>query len=197
LHNVISVLVNESLFHEERTGSEWDEYITRFSKDSIKKDSKLANLSKNIETKTKQVLDKALGFVQKSVKKGVKIKSQGYKKDEARGKSYMPFSAFVGNVEIGPLYLYIHNGIPKLEISDEAKVGMTKADPEAVKNFRAELLMIQEKTLDHMEDLVKAIDSRDSYLSKIEQEVDKTLAELSPLQLNLLKKLVGEKYRKV
>ena len=98
---------------------------------------------------------------------------------------------------VEPLYIHIDGGVPKIEVSGNAKAALTKVDPSAAKMFRAELVTVQEGILDEMDDLAKAINARDKYLSKLEVEVDSFVAGLSPLEISLLKNLLVKKYRKL
>jgi hypothetical protein len=198
LQAAIGLLVNESLFHEEKTGSNWDEYITRLSKQALSSDKKFQALQKNIDKKTEKVLKDALAAVQKAVGKKVKIKEMGgIKVAGGPGKTYLPFSATVGQVAVEPIALYIEHGVPKIELSDQAKVALTKADPSESKLFRAELIQVQERILDRMDELERAVMNRDRYLEKQEDGVDEMVADLTPLQISLLKQVLVKKYRKI
>lgn len=196
LRGAIRRMIQEALFHEERTGSEWDEHISRLSKGALSGDKKFQSFQKNIETQTSSVLKDALKAIQKATKSVAKIKAGDVKKNAEKGKTYMSFSAEIGEVEVNPIHIYIDNGTPHIEISDQAKAAMTKADPEELKKFRAELVMTQERVLDKMEGLISAIGKRDSYLDKLEDSVDRVIAGMSPLEISLLKALLVKKYRK-
>lgn len=198
LRGVITMLVNESLFREEKTDSDWDDVISRLSKQAANGDKKLVNLQKGIQKKSEKVLRDALSAVSKSVdRKKVKIKELGVRSTPDAKKTYLAFQATVGQAEVGPIAIYIQGGVPKIELSDEAKVGLTKADPADSKLFRADLVQVQERVLDRMDDLERAVISRDKYLEKLEDEVDGFVADLTPLQVSLLKQLLVKKYRKI
>lgn len=194
---VISKVIRESLFQEEVGGSEWDEFIGKLSNQALGSDGKFQRLQKNIEKKTQKVLDDAFATIRKAVDRNVKLKSFGVKKDANLGKTYLAFSAHIDEAEVAPVYIYADNGIPKIEMSSNAKVGLTKADPDSAKLFRAELITVQERVLDNEEELVDAIQARDTYLGKVEAEVDAFVAGLTPLQISLLKQLLVKKYRKL
>lgn len=197
LRPLISVLVMESLFREERTGSEWDEYIGRLSNQALTGDKKFQKHQQAIEKKTQGILENAFASIRKAVKKDIKLKSFGVKKSEEKGKTYLAFSAMMDNVAVEPIYIYVENGVPKIEVSDNAKIALTKANPDTAKLFRAELVTVQERVLDKMDDLIDAIGARDKYLERLEDEVDGFVAGLTPLQVSLLKQLLVKKYRKI
>lgn len=192
---VVAHLLKESLFREEKTGSEWDEYIGKLSGKALTGDKKFQTLQKNIEKRTENVLNTALGSIKKALKKDVKLKDFGIKRSDD-GKTYTAFSAVMDNVEVGPVYIYVEGGVPKIEVSDGAKAALTKTDPDSAKLFRAELVTVQERVLDKMDDLTNAIDARDKYLVKVEGEVDGFVSGLTPLQVSMLKNLLVKKYRR-
>lgn len=189
--------MRESLFKEAAPGSDWDQYIARMPDKVLSADKRFQTVQKNIAKKTEKVLNDAFGFIRKAVPKTVKLKNYGIKKDQTGRKTYLAFSSVIDNVEVGPIAIYTENGVPKIELSDEAKAALTKTDPKSSKQFRAELITVQERVLDNEEELVKAIQARDKYLAKLEDEVDGFVAQLEPLQLSLLKQLLVKKYRKI
>lgn len=188
--------LNEALFQEERTESDWDEYISKLSKQALSGDGKFQNLQKNITKKTSSVLQDSFDMIRKSVDKGVKMKSFGIKHDANSGKTYLLFSATFEDVAVEPLYIHVEGGVPKIELSSNAKVALTKVDPGEAKLFRAELVTVQERVLDEMDDLTKAIQTRDNFLQKLEDGVDDYVSSLTPLQVSILKNLLVRKYRK-
>jgi hypothetical protein len=48
-----------------------------------------------------------------------------------------------------------------------------------------------------MDELEKAVMNRDRYLEKQEDGVDEMVADLTPLQISLLKQVLVKKYRKI
>lgn len=197
LSKIVFNSLTESLFREEKTESEWDEYISKLSKQALSGDNKLQNLQKSISRKTEEMLSHAFDSIRKEVGKTVKLKNFGIKKDSQTGETYLAFSASLSDVTAEPLYIRIVDGVPKIELSDNAKVALTKTDPDDMKLFRAELVTVQERVLDSMDDLSKAVQARDKYLDKLEMNVDSYIAGLSPLEVSLLKKLLVKKYKKI
>lgn len=197
LRAVVSRLIKESLFREERSGSAWDEVISRLSSKALTGDKKFQNLQRNIEKKTQQVLEQSLLAIAKAIKdKNTKVHGHGVKTSPEAGKIYLPFEVELGEADVGPIAVYIEAGVPKIELSDEAKVSLQRADPNLAKELRANLILVQERVLDRMDDLTAAIEARDRYLEKNEGEIDKFVAGLTSLQLTLLKRLLVQKYRK-
>ena len=197
LSKIITRSLTESLFREEKTESEWDDYISKLSKSALAGDSKFQSLQKNISKKTEGILEDSFNTIKKAVGKNVKLKNYGIKHDSSSGQTYLAFGASFQDITAEPIYIHIEGGVPKIDLSSNAKIAITKADPSAGKLFRAELVTVQERVLDNMDDLAKAIQSRDKYLGKLENEVDGYVAGLSPLQVSLLKQLLVKKYRKI
>lgn len=197
LSKIITRSLTESLFREERTESEWDDYISKLSKQALAGDTKFQSLQKNISKRTEGILNDAFNSIKKAVGKDVKLKNFGLKHDPNSGQTYLAFSADFEGVSVEPIYIHIEGGVPRIDVSTNAKVALTKTDPDDAKLFRAELVTVQERVLDDMDTLSKAIQNRDKYLSKLESEVDGYVASLAPLQISLLKQLLVKKYRKI
>jgi hypothetical protein len=192
-------VVREGLFREERVGSAWDEQIARIPSQALDSDKKLQRLVKAIEDKAQKALEATFQSLVKSLRrsiKGIKLKSFGVKRSEEKGKTYLAFSAAFSTAAVEPVYVYIENGEPRIELSDQAKAVLTKVDPDEAKLFRAELVTTQEDAAD-AGDLQAAVQARDEYLSKAEARVDSMVTGLSPLEVVLLKNLLAKKYRKV
>jgi len=196
----ISDLVVESLFREEKKGSDWDEYISKLSKQAVLGDKKFQSFQKVIEKKTMDVMKSSLKAL-KSALGGAsfEVKERGINKDEDRGITYLEF--FIGDkegtAEAGPFYVVVEGGYPKMEIPQEAKASLTKIDPERGKLLRAELITVQEQVLDKDNTVADAVKKRDDYLNKMEAKLDKIVSGLSSLEITVLKRLMVSKYRKI
>lgn len=190
--------LSEGLFQEEASGgSDWDEYIKHLSKNSLSSDKKFNSLQRNIDKKTEGALNNAFGVIRKAVDRDVKLKSFGVKRSEELGKTYLAFSATIGQSAVEPIYIYIENGVPKIELSANSKAALVKCEPAAGKAFRAELVTVQERVLDEMDDILVAVQNRDKYLNKSQGSIDDYVSKLTPLQISILKQLLVKKYRKL
>lgn len=192
-------VLKEGLFQEDndKQGSEWDEYIKHLSKNSLSSDKKYNSLQRNIDKKTQGALQNAFAVIRKAVDKGVKLKNFGVKKSDELGKVYLAFSASMDNVAVEPIYIHIEHGVPKIELTANAKAALVKAEPDTAKLFRAELVTVQERVLDEMDDIQVAIQNRDKYLNKSQSSIDDYVSKLTPLQISILKQLLVKKYRKL
>jgi len=197
ISTIIKKSMTESLFREEKTESDWDDYISKLSKGALAGDSKFQNLQKNISRKTENMLTDALSSIKKAVGKDASIKDYGIKHDRDSGQTYLAFGVEFDEGSAEPIYIHVEGGVPKIEVSQNAKVGLTKVEPSLAKMFRAELVTVQERVLDNMDELSRAIQSRDKYLEKLETNVDSFVAGLSSLEVSILKQLLVKKYRKI
>lgn len=190
-------VVREALFREEESNaSKWDERMVKLSKAALEADRKLQTLQKNIEKKSEGIISTAFQVIQKSLKpRKMQAKASGIKKDTAKQKSFMQFEVSTENVDVGPFYVYVESGKPKIEISDEAKKLLLKIQPETAKLLRAELITVQEDALDMMSDVNDAVAKRDNYLDKLEGKVDDFVSGLNATELSVLKSLLVNKYR--
>lgn len=195
LSKIVTKSIVEAMFREEANESEWDDYISKLSRQALAGDTKFQNLQKNITRKTEGVLDDAFSAVRKALGKSAGVKNHGTHQEE--GGSYLMFSAEVGGEQVGPIAIAIEGGKPKIHLSPEAKQALLQVDPNEAKMFRAELISVQEAILDEIDDLSKATQARDKYLEKLEGNVDAYVSGLSPLEISVLKNLLTKKYRKL
>jgi hypothetical protein len=194
---ILVSLISEALFREEDAGSDWDENIGKLSRAAVSNDKKLQAHQKSIEKKTEAVLSAAVMTIKRALGKDAKLKSFGGVKKSDSGKTYVAFGVQLDAIDIEPIYVYVENGKPRIEISSQAKVSLTKAEPDQAKMLRAELATVQERVLDREDSLTKAVDVRDKYLTKVQDTLDKIVAGFSPLEVSMLKNLLVRKYRKI
>ena len=192
--------ITESIFREEKRGSDWDEYVDKLSKQAVLSDKAFQGMQKNIAKRSEKALKDASGTVKGALgSSGFEVKEKGVKKDVERGELYMEF--YVGDSEgageVGPFYLVISNGYPKIDVSENARGTMGKLDPERSRVLRAEMVAVQEDALDASDDVAKAVARRDEYLMKVEKKVDGFVADLNALEISMLKFTLANKYRKI
>lgn len=194
LQSLTSVLTEALFEQEEDMSSAWDERLASLSPAAVAADKKLQSLQKSIEKSSSSSLEACGKAVQKALKGIAKVTSDGVKKDEQRRKTYLKMTADVKGVSVGPIYVFIEGGRPRLEVSSEAKNAMTRLDPKVAKALRAELVACQEDSFGKV-DVASSTAKRDAYLDKLEAGVDAMLADMNALQLTLAKNLLVQKYR--
>ncbi len=195
LKNYISNVINERLFKEEEQGSSWEEYISKMSPKALESDPKIKGIQKKLEKATETVLNDAFNGIKKAIGKLAKLETKGIKKVE--DKTYMVVSAEFKEGSVGPIYIYVDRGVPKLELSQEADSALSQVDPDNADMFRGKLSSAGEKVLSKLSGISDIVAERDKYLEKIKSSLDDYASKLSPLQISLLKLVLMTKYRKV
>ena len=194
ISNVILKDINEGLFREERAGSGWDEFIGKISSSVLKGDKGFQRFQAQMTKATEASLAQAAKIIQRSLGSEAKVKASKAPSTTDSGVLFMPFHVVVEAASVGPIYLYIDKGLPAIEMSDEAKNSLTKITPGSAKAIRAALAAAQ----DNLEKISAVSDitaQRDAYLEKMETMVDKMIANMSPLQVSMMKQLLVKKYR--
>jgi hypothetical protein len=191
----------EGLFREEAPGgSQWDEYVSRLSKQAVLADKTFQSHQKNIVKKSEGALKDAVKIITKALgAKGFDVDDGEIKSDSTRGVVYseLSFGDEEGAARVGPVYAFVEDGRVKIEVSDSAKASLTKIDPERGKILRGELMAVQEDVLDKMQDVLKAVQKRDEYLEKLQGKLDNFVANLDSLEITMLKNLLTQKYRQI
>lgn len=192
--------IAESLFREEKKGSEWDEYVSKLSKQAVLADKAFQSFQKAIVKKSEKTLSDAVSSIKDALSSNeFEVKDKGIKKDDEKGVNFLEFVILdkQGTAEVGPFHIVIENGYPKIDVSSDAKNGMVRLDPERNKLLRSELMAIQEDILDVDGSVLEAIRKRDEYLMKSEKKLDDFVADLNALEITMLKRILVSKYRKI
>jgi len=192
--------ITESLFREDKKGSEWDDYVAKLSKQAVLADKSFQSYQKAIVKRSEKTLhDSFLSIKAALTSNEFEAKDKGTKKDEERGINFLEFMVVdkQGTAEVGPFHIVIENGYPKIDVSSEAKNGMVRLDPERNKLLRSELMTVQEDVLDSDDSVLSAIQKRDEYLMKSERKLDDFVANLNALEITMLKRILVSKYRKI
>lgn len=185
--------MSEGLFREEAPGSAWDEFVKKVSDKSIKSDRGFQKVMAKMDGETQTVLGKALKMIQREIGASARVKPMGVKKHQD-GRSYIGFKLETEDASVGPIYVYAQNGVPRVEMSDEAKAAVSKIEPATAKSIRAALSSAQD-SLENVGNLQALTGERDAYLSNMEANLDKQISAMSPVQLSMLKRLLVKKYR--
>ncbi len=190
---VKNLMLNEGLFKEEAPSSQWDEFVKKVSDKALKGDAGFQRVMSRVDRELQGTLGKALKTVQKEVGAAARVKPLGTKKHED-GRTYIAFKLEAEGGSVGPVYIYSHNGVPRIELSDEAKAGITKVDPATARGIRGALSATQD-ALESIESIRSMTSERDAYLSKMERDLDEQIGSMSPVKLALLRQLLVKKYR--
>jgi hypothetical protein len=196
----IAKSIAESIFREEKEGSEWDEYISKLSKQAVLADKTFQNMQKNIIKRSEKALKSATGTVKSSLgPAGFKLNDKGIKKDSEAEEMYSEFflADDEGTAEVGPFYVKMVKGSPAIDVSQNARNSLTRLEPDRSKVLRSKIMEIQEDMLDSDVGVAKAIQKRDEYLKKLEGKIDGFVADLNALEITMLKNVLVNKYRKI
>lgn len=185
--------LNEGLFKEEAPGSAWDEFVKKVSDKSLKGDKGFQRVMGKMDQETQTVLGKSLKMIQREIGASARVKPLGTKK-HMDGRTYTAFKLETEDASLGPIYIYSHNGVPRIEMSDEAKGGISKVEPATAKAIRAALSAAQD-ALENVGNLKGLVGERDAYLQNMENQLDKQISSMSPVQLSMLKRLLVKKFR--
>jgi hypothetical protein len=196
LRSTISVLIKEALFREQQVGSPWDQHLANIPVEALAKDSKFQSLQKKIDKATETVLKDAFNTIKKEVRQFAKVDG-GDLSRTSDGRTYLVFSAKLGNIVVEQVYIYAESGIPRVEFSPQADRGLADAERPLEDAFRGRIASLQEKVFAKYTQLAEAVAARDSYLAKKQQEATAYLQKLTPLELVLLKGVIAKQFRRI
>ena len=192
--NTVRHHLAEGLFREKAQPSAWDEFVKKVSDKTLDGDRGFKKVMGRMDSELKMVMSKALKEIQKNIGAAARVKPMGVKKHED-GRTYTAFKLVTdGGGDVGPMYVYSEDGVPAIELSDEAKAAFSRVDPMTAKSIRAALSAAQEN-LEKLGSLRALTQERDAYLSNLENESFKELSKMSPVKRNLIKRLLVKKFR--
>ncbi len=203
IKGVMRNLLNESAISyvfEQPQGNEesvaWDRFIGSLSKDSIMSDQKLKAILLGLQKSEMSLLNRAAKVVRDTLsKQGFEIKSMKGAKDEEGSTVVSVQILMPENKKLIDVVVKIQNGKPLIHFPDQARNDLNTIANDESKLLRAELIHVQEIELDKMDDVVKASQKRDKYLSGLEGKIDKLVRNLGPLEVAVLKNLLKQRYR--
>ncbi len=194
---VVRQALQEALFREDHPGSRWDDWVDRFSKKAVMDDKKFQQLSRDVAKKSDKVVrDAAKRTVSAIQSVGFDGNMSDVKHDDNRTYVTVTASDEESGVTVGPILVHVQSGHVRVELTDDARVALGKVEPAKAKSLRGELMTAQE-TLESDDTIIGAVKKRDAYLDGLEKNLDTTVADMSPLQVSILKRLLTQKYRGV
>jgi hypothetical protein len=178
----------------------WDSFINKLSKQTVMADPKLNKILHYIAKVELGSLKKAANTVKETLDSTKHFQVEIGKKIERDEATQTPKLDFVvamkDNNKKLKFSIRLDNGKP-LFMWEQSKDALDQMANEESKLLRAELVHIQETTFKQMSDIVSAIEKRDRYLKSLEQKFDKVLSNINPLEMNMLKYLLRDKYKSV
>ncbi len=177
----------------------WDRFVGALSKESIMSDNRLKAILLGLEKSEMGLLNKAVKSVKSALEgSGFPVKNPKAVKDAANGEVAVNMVVELEeNKKEVEVVVRVENGRPLIFLPDRTKNTINTLNNDESKLFRAELISVQEKELDLMDDLVKASDKRDNYLKNLEGKIDKMVRGLGPLEIAVMKNLLKNKYKNI
>ncbi len=156
----------------------------------------LHNELKKVADKTIKEAVEAIQYLLK--KHDLVVKSKITKStDEGLAMAEFSVSGKDGVGTAGPFLLNLKDGVPFITVTDTAKNSLTTLDTEQANQISDLIVSIQEDVLDMETAVEDVLKKRNEALKDQELEVDNFVADLTPLQLSILKNLLVNKYRKL
>ncbi len=177
----------------------WDRFVSSLSKESIMSDNKLKAILLGLEKSEMALLNRAVKSVKSALEgSGFPVKNPKAVRDQSTGELAVNMIVEMEqNKKTVEVVVRIENGRPLIFLPDQTKNTINTLNNDESKFFRAELISVQEKELDAMDDLIKASDKRDKYLKNLEGKIDKMVRGLGPLEIAITKNLLKNKYKNV
>ena len=178
----------------------WQNFIEKLSKQTVMSDPKLNKILHYIAKTELLTLRKAVNVVKETLEgsgRFVVEVADKIDRDQATNEFKLDFTVHMkDNNQKIKFAEKLDNNNPLL-MWQEARALLDDMANEESKLLRAELIHIQETTFKQMDDIMLAIEKRDSFLAGMEKKFDKFLSSVGPLELALLKNLLKEKFHGV
>jgi len=178
----------------------WEKFVSRLSKETVMSDPKLKSILQKMAKSEAKLLAKAVSEIKQTLGAtgSFQVEQKGSDQDATTGDIKVNFVVHLKEGDVSLSFaVKLENGRPLILFPDESRTALNTMGTQESKLLRAELMHVQETALNNMDDVVLVTAKRDSYLSKLEGKVDKTLNNMGPLEMAMLKYLVKNKYKGV
>lgn len=194
----IKAIANESKIVE-KLEQNWDEFFQTVPKQIILSDKTMQSLHNELKKVADKTIKEAVEAIQYLLKKhDLVVKSKITKStDEGLAMAEFSVSGKDGVGTAGPFLLNLKDGVPFITVTDTAKNSLTTLDTEQANQISDLIVSIQEDVLDMETAVEDVLKKRNEALKDQELEIDNFVADLTPLQLSILKNLLVNKYRKL
>jgi len=178
--------------------SMWDKFVGRLSRETVMSDPKLKKILQNMAKAEAKMLGKAVdvvGFTLKSTG-SFEVKRGNVDQDSKTGDIKINFDVKLKDNDVVLSFaIKLENGRPLILFPDESRRAINNLANNESKLLRAELMHAQETELDRMDDVIAVSSKRNSYLQGMEEQLDKLLVNMAPLEIAMLKYLMKNKYK--
>lgn len=161
-------------------------------------DPKLRSIMGDLAKSKVKLLDKACKELNRVLGQSgdYELKDKKFKTDNQKGTIELYFSIILKDSgKTFPFSINIVNDRPMIQIPNQTKQELNAMDNPEGKSLRAELIHIQETIFENMEDAIQAAQKRDKYLRALEDEVDGAINNMNPLEIEMNKFLIKNKYK--
>jgi len=176
----------------------WNAFIEKLPKAVLDSDPKLRSIMGDLAKSKVKLLDKACKELNRVLGQSgdYELKDKKFKTDNQKGTIELYFSIILKDSgKTFPFSINIVNDRPMIQIPNQTKQELNAMDNPEGKSLRAELIHIQETIFENMEDAIQAAQKRDKYLRALEDEVDGAINNMNPLEIEMNKFLIKNKYK--
>lgn len=176
----------------------WEKFVSRLSKETVMSDPKLKSILQKMAKSEAKLLAKAVSMIKQILGStgAFQVEQKGSDQDATTGDIKLNFAVTLKEGDTTLMFaVKLENGRPLILFPDESRNALNTMGTQESKLLRAELMHIQETVLNNMDDVVSVAAKRDTYLSKLENKIDKTLNAMGPLEIAMLKYLIKHKYK--
>jgi len=174
----------------------WDKFIENLSNETLMSDQKLKNILKNLIASESKLLDGAYKQLESVLNKTGNFRVKSPQKKNENSELVLTFNVEMKEAKKTlPVSIRVESGRPLVHLPDDTRNELNSMGSPDSKLLNGELVHVQETIFNKMDDVVKIAEKRDNYLMRMEQEIDKLITDMSPLQISMVKFLIKTKYR--
>lgn len=188
----ISYVFEQSPQEEESTS--WENFLQTLDPETVLSDPKMKAILASAFKNEEKVIDYSISAIAATLAKvgDFEVEEGDFDDENAVHQFTVKFEDFEKGLTFG---IKIENGRPLIFFPEDTKEQLNSVDSEGAKLLKAELMHAQETILDNIKEVSEINTKRDQYLSSLEFKIDDTVADLTPLQLAVLKNLLDKKYQ--
>ncbi len=205
--SVKRVLINEGsalsyVFEQaplENDSKIWEAFLEKISKQTLLSDPKLLALLKAMAKNEVKSLGNAVNAIKKNLEKTGNFEVEQKKPDQDKeGDLFLNFQIkMVNGGKNLDFSVKLEHGKPLIQIPEQTRANLNSMATPDSKFLRSELIHIQETILNNMNEVIETTEKRDEYLGKLHADAQKSLSNMSPLQIVMLRYLLKSKYKSV
>lgn len=172
----------------------WENFLQTLDPETVLSDPKMKSILASAFKNEEKVIDYSISAIASTLSKvgDFEVEEGDFDEENAVHQFSVTFPDFEKGLTFG---IKIENGRPLIFFPEETKEQLNSVNSDGAKLLKAELMHAQETILDNIKEISEINTKRDQYLSSLEFKIDDTVADLTPLQLAVLKNLLDKKYQ--